>query len=218
MSFLKNIFSSSLFTPIAAEAEASDIPNRKEFNEQVPSKKDFDTQNPEDSPMETTKSRVAREENLKLKDQEQMTNVEESKQSVISGNEQKEEPKETPQEEEEQKPSEEAPQEVAETSQPQPEQGEQEQEQPEQEQEQEQPEEEEEEEEEELVDPLDTKIEECKEAPVCHEAKHHFDECTTRVTEKLEKGDNSEDCLEEFFHLYHCARDCADPQIFKQLV
>lgn len=55
-------------------------------------------------------------------------------------------------------------------------------------------------------------------APDCKEVKHHFEECTARVTKKVEQGDKSEDCIEEFFHLYHCARDCADPKVFKVLV
>ncbi|MBE3050276.1 hypothetical protein IMZ48_48820 [Candidatus Bathyarchaeota archaeon] len=38
----------------------------------------------------------------------------------------------------------------------------------------------------------------CKEAPVCAPAKHHFDECTERVTKATADGSApTEDCVEE---------------------
>ncbi|KAF2706380.1 hypothetical protein K504DRAFT_484052 [Pleomassaria siparia CBS 279.74] len=79
-------------------------------------------------------------------------------------------------------------------------------------------EEEEEEEEEETVDPKDQLEEECKSSKGCAPAKHHFDECTERVTGQIESdGKAKEDCVEEFFHLAHCATNCAAPKLFAQL-
>lgn len=38
----------------------------------------------------------------------------------------------------------------------------------------------------------------CKESPACAPAKHHFDECTARVTKAIdEEGSANEDCVEE---------------------
>jgi len=41
-----------------------------------------------------------------------------------------------------------------------------------------------------------------------------------RVTQQLEDPDfkgPKEDCVEEFFHLQHCASQCAAPKLFKIL-
>ncbi|ORX95106.1 ubiquinol-cytochrome C reductase hinge protein-domain-containing protein [Clohesyomyces aquaticus] len=77
---------------------------------------------------------------------------------------------------------------------------------------------EEEEEEEETVDPKDTLEDECKESKECQPAKHHYDECVDRVTGQIDNdGKASEDCIEEFFHLAHCATQCAAPKLFAQL-
>ncbi|KAL6707700.1 Cytochrome b-c1 complex subunit 6, mitochondrial [Coniothyrium glycines] len=80
------------------------------------------------------------------------------------------------------------------------------------------PEEEEEEEEEEEQDPKEVLEKECAESKECHGPKHHYDECVERVTGQIEKdGKASEDCVEEFFHLAHCATQCAAPKLFAQL-
>ncbi|PMD59212.1 Non-heme 11 kDa protein of cytochrome bc1 complex [Hyaloscypha bicolor E] len=86
----------------------------------------------------------------------------------------------------------------------------------------EEPEEEEEEEEEELEDPKEKFEEECKESKVCSPAKHHFDECVERVTgadhgKPVDKKHPDEDCVEEFFHLAHCASTCAAPKLWNAL-
>ncbi|RDW94456.1 hypothetical protein BP5796_00219 [Coleophoma crateriformis] len=79
---------------------------------------------------------------------------------------------------------------------------------------------EEEEEEEELEDPQEKFQEECKESKQCSGPKHHFDECVERVTGASESEDKkgpSEDCVEEFFHLAHCANECAAPKLWAAL-
>ncbi|KAH6723974.1 ubiquinol-cytochrome c reductase complex subunit [Leptodontidium sp. MPI-SDFR-AT-0119] len=82
-------------------------------------------------------------------------------------------------------------------------------------------EEEEEEEEEEMVDPKEKLEEECKESKACSPAKHHFDECVERVTgaheHSTDKKHPDEDCVEEFFHLAHCATSCAAPKLWATL-
>ncbi|KAF2749854.1 Non-heme 11 kDa protein of cytochrome bc1 complex [Sporormia fimetaria CBS 119925] len=78
--------------------------------------------------------------------------------------------------------------------------------------------EEEEEEEEETVDPKDVFEAECQKSKQCSPAKHHYDECVERVTSQVEKdGKPNEDCVEEFFHLAHCATQCAAPKLFAAL-
>ncbi|KAF2853322.1 ubiquinol-cytochrome c reductase complex 17 kd protein-like protein [Plenodomus tracheiphilus IPT5] len=75
-----------------------------------------------------------------------------------------------------------------------------------------------EEEEEEEADPKEKLEKECAESKECHAPKHHYDECVERVTGQIEKdGKASEDCVEEFFHLAHCATQCAAPKLFAQL-
>ncbi|EHY60895.1 hypothetical protein ABEF92_005624 [Exophiala dermatitidis] len=81
-------------------------------------------------------------------------------------------------------------------------------------------EEEEEEEEEEPVDPKPKLEEDCARSAQCAGFKHHFDECVERVTAAQEDPDHKgpkEDCVEEFFHLQHCATQCAAPKLWKQL-
>ncbi|KAF1977610.1 Non-heme 11 kDa protein of cytochrome bc1 complex [Bimuria novae-zelandiae CBS 107.79] len=79
-------------------------------------------------------------------------------------------------------------------------------------------EEDEEEEEEETQDPKDVLEKECAESKSCAGPKHHYDECVERVTGQIEKdGKAHEDCVEEFFHLAHCATQCAAPKLFAQL-
>jgi ubiquinol-cytochrome c reductase subunit 6 len=59
---------------------------------------------------------------------------------------------------------------------------------------------------------------ECKNSKECAPAKHHYDECAERVTSAQEAGkDAGEDCVEEFFHLMHCATACAAPKLWAQL-
>ncbi|TDZ16962.1 Cytochrome b-c1 complex subunit 6 [Colletotrichum orbiculare MAFF 240422] len=78
--------------------------------------------------------------------------------------------------------------------------------------------EEDEDDEEEPVDPKDQIEEECKESKACAPAKHHYDECVERVTAAADSEDGAkEDCVEEFFHLAHCATQCAAPRLWAQL-
>lgn len=88
---------------------------------------------------------------------------------------------------------------------------------PEEEAEEDEEEEEDEDDEEELVDPKETLEEECKNSPQCAPAKHHFDECVERVQQQESEGGAKEDCVEEFFHLAHCATACAAPKLWTQL-
>ncbi|KAF4987531.1 hypothetical protein FGRMN_10323 [Fusarium graminum] len=88
---------------------------------------------------------------------------------------------------------------------------------PEEEEDEEDEEEEEEDDEEELVDQKETLEEECKNSPQCAPAKHHFDECVERVQQQESEGGAKEDCVEEFFHLAHCATACAAPKLWSQL-
>ncbi|DAA74045.1 TPA_exp: Uncharacterized protein A8136_3827 [Trichophyton benhamiae CBS 112371] len=80
--------------------------------------------------------------------------------------------------------------------------------------------EEEEEEEEEPEDIMPKLVEECSNSKACAPAKHHFDDCVERVTRNSEdpefKGPH-EDCVEEFFHLQHCATQCAAPKLWREL-
>ncbi|CAK7565607.1 MAG: Cytochrome b-c1 complex subunit 6, mitochondrial [Sporothrix epigloea] len=78
--------------------------------------------------------------------------------------------------------------------------------------EEEEEEEEEDEDEDEIVDPKDQLEEVCRNSKQCAPAKHHFEECVERV----ENG-SKEDCVEEFFHLTHCATQCAAPKLWSKL-
>ncbi|OTB09554.1 hypothetical protein M426DRAFT_81535 [Hypoxylon sp. CI-4A] len=84
-------------------------------------------------------------------------------------------------------------------------------------QEEEGEEEEEEEDEEEIEDPKEKLEEECANSKQCAPAKHHFDECVERVTNASEDSEGKEDCVEEFFHLAHCASQCAAPKLWSIL-
>merc|ERR1711964_515048 len=72
-----------------------------------------------------------------------------------------------------------------------------------------------------MVDPKEKLEEECKESKACSPAKHHFDECVERVTgaheHSSDKKHPDEDCVEEFFHLAHCASACAAPKLWASL-
>ncbi|KAK4134851.1 Non-heme 11 kDa protein of cytochrome bc1 complex, partial [Trichocladium antarcticum] len=57
---------------------------------------------------------------------------------------------------------------------------------------------------------------ECKESKQCAPVKHHFDECVERVTNSS-GAEAGEDCVEEFFHLAHCATQCAAPKLWSIL-
>ncbi|KAF8254145.1 Non-heme 11 kDa protein of cytochrome bc1 complex [Wilcoxina mikolae CBS 423.85] len=84
----------------------------------------------------------------------------------------------------------------------------------------EEPEAEEEEEEEEPEDPFPALLAECEKTKECSPGKHHYDECVERVTAAAEDADSKgpkEDCVEEFFHLIHCATQCAAPKLFAKL-
>ncbi|KAF4122813.1 ubiquinol-cytochrome c reductase subunit 6 [Geosmithia morbida] len=56
-----------------------------------------------------------------------------------------------------------------------------------------------------------------EEEPQCAPAKHHFEHCVERVQEQQENGGAKEDCVEEFFHLAHCATECAAPKLWAKL-
>jgi len=80
--------------------------------------------------------------------------------------------------------------------------------------------EEEDEDEDEPKDPKEELEEECKESAACAPFKHHFEECVERVTgagESSDKKHPGEDCVEEFFHLSHCATQCAAPKLWSIL-
>ncbi|KAL9005556.1 MAG: hypothetical protein Q9188_001681 [Gyalolechia gomerana] len=82
-------------------------------------------------------------------------------------------------------------------------------------------EDEEEEEEEEEPEDIKPKLEEeCAKSSQCAPLKHHYDACAERVHRQEEdeayKGPK-EDCVEEFFHLSHCATQCAAPKLFRAL-
>ncbi|KAK8178955.1 ubiquinol-cytochrome C reductase hinge domain-containing protein, partial [Phyllosticta paracitricarpa] len=59
---------------------------------------------------------------------------------------------------------------------------------------------------------------ECANSKECAPAKHHYEHCVERVQkQEEEKGKAEEDCVEEFFHLVHCANQCAAPKLFAAL-
>ncbi|PWN33275.1 Non-heme 11 kDa protein of cytochrome bc1 complex [Meira miltonrushii] len=57
--------------------------------------------------------------------------------------------------------------------------------------------------------------EECENSKGCAPAKHHFMECQERV--ESGNGFKDENCVEEFFHLAHCASECSAPRVFSKL-
>jgi len=77
--------------------------------------------------------------------------------------------------------------------------------------------EDEDEDEEEPEDPKPALEDECANSRQCAPAKHHFDDCVERVTEAGEHPEHKEDCVEEFFHLAHCATTCAAPKLWSKL-
>lgn len=87
----------------------------------------------------------------------------------------------------------------------------------EEEEEEEEDEDEDEEDEDEIVDPKETIEAECKESAQCAPVKHHYDECVERVQQQESEGEVTEDCVEEFFHLAHCATNCAAPKLWSKL-
>ncbi|XMA15659.1 hypothetical protein WAI453_008450 [Rhynchosporium graminicola] len=72
-----------------------------------------------------------------------------------------------------------------------------------------------------LLDICRISTSECKSSKACSPAKHHFDECVERVTgaheHSTDKKHPDEDCVEEFFHLAHCATACAAPKLWAVL-
>ncbi|KAI1472841.1 ubiquinol-cytochrome C reductase hinge protein-domain-containing protein [Daldinia caldariorum] len=87
----------------------------------------------------------------------------------------------------------------------------------EEEEEDEDEDEDEEEDEDEPKDPKGPLEEECQKSKQCSPAKHHYDECAERVTNASKEGEANEDCVEEFFHLVHCATQCAAPKLWSVL-
>ncbi|KAL0633390.1 ubiquinol--cytochrome-c reductase subunit 6 [Maublancomyces gigas] len=87
---------------------------------------------------------------------------------------------------------------------------------PEKGEEKEEKEEEEEEEEDEPQDPAPAITEECINTKECKPYKHHFDECVERVNSAADGGPK-EDCVEEFFHVLHCANTCSAPRLWSKL-
>ncbi|CAM1506399.1 Fc.00g060400.m01.CDS01 [Cosmosporella sp. VM-42] len=78
-------------------------------------------------------------------------------------------------------------------------------------------EDEDEDDEDEVVDPKEQLEEDCKNSAQCAPAKHHFEECVERVNQQESEGGAKEDCVEEFFHLAHCATACAAPKLWPKL-
>ncbi|KAA1477623.1 Non-heme 11 kDa protein of cytochrome bc1 complex [Dentipellis sp. KUC8613] len=79
----------------------------------------------------------------------------------------------------------------------------------------EQPEEKEEEEEEEPEDIHPVLREECQESAKCKPLTEHFLHCQEKV--QAGEGFKGEDCVEEMFHMMHCADNCVAPKLFSKL-
>lgn len=78
------------------------------------------------------------------------------------------------------------------------------------------PKEDEEEDEEEPEDLAPGIRDACAAAKPCSTFKHHFDECTERITSgKTEFA--GENCVEELFHFMHCVDDCSAGKVFASL-
>lgn len=56
---------------------------------------------------------------------------------------------------------------------------------------------------------------ECEDNPKCAGPKRHFEHCQDKVREG--RGFKGEDCVEELFHVMHCADECAAPRLFSKL-
>ncbi|KAJ4463900.1 ubiquinol-cytochrome C reductase hinge domain-containing protein [Lentinula lateritia] len=74
---------------------------------------------------------------------------------------------------------------------------------------------EEEEEEEEPEDPHPAIRDECQNSAKCAPMLKHFEHCQEKV--QAGEGFKGEDCVEEMFHMMHCAEECAAPKLFAQL-
>ena len=68
----------------------------------------------------------------------------------------------------------------------------------------------EEEDEEDLVDPMDTLRESCKQQRNCDAMVQKLDACSARVESRSK---NREECVEELLDLVHCVDDCVSKQI-----
>jgi len=75
---------------------------------------------------------------------------------------------------------------------------------------------EEEEEEEDEPEDLQPELREaCQSTVKCAPLKSHFEHCQEKIHEQ--RGFKGEDCVEEMFHLMHCADECAGPKLFHKL-
>ncbi|KAJ4496108.1 ubiquinol-cytochrome C reductase hinge protein-domain-containing protein [Lentinula edodes] len=72
-----------------------------------------------------------------------------------------------------------------------------------------------EEEEEEPEDSHPAIREECQNSAKCAPLLKHFEHCQEKV--QAGEGFKGEDCVEEMFHMMHCAEECAAPKLFAQL-
>lgn len=58
-------------------------------------------------------------------------------------------------------------------------------------------------------------MEECKNSAACASLTRHFEHCQEKV--QSGQGFKGEDCVEELFHMMHCADACAAPKLFSKL-
>ncbi|KAJ4490306.1 Non-heme 11 kDa protein of cytochrome bc1 complex [Lentinula aciculospora] len=72
-----------------------------------------------------------------------------------------------------------------------------------------------EEEEEEAEDSHPAIREECQNSAKCAPLAKHFEHCQEKV--QAGEGFKGEDCVEEMFHMMHCAEGCAAPKLFAKL-
>lgn len=56
---------------------------------------------------------------------------------------------------------------------------------------------------------------ECKQTAKCASLTKHFEHCQEKVSSG--QGYKGEDCVEELFHMMHCADGCAAPKLFSKL-
>ncbi|XP_063718143.1 cytochrome b-c1 complex subunit 6, mitochondrial-like [Symsagittifera roscoffensis] len=66
------------------------------------------------------------------------------------------------------------------------------------------------EDEEDLVDPLDTLRDSCKDMKTCHGLNEKLEACTQRVEGRSK---NTEECIEEMLDLVHCVDKCVSEEI-----
>jgi len=57
--------------------------------------------------------------------------------------------------------------------------------------------------------------EECEKSPQCAPFTKHYLHCQEKVNSG--QGFKGEDCVEELFHMMHCADECAAPRLFSKL-